>query len=55
MDDKKKIHIKTFSEFFENRKENEPEKTEKKVDWDARKTNGSRQLTTFIIQLTILL
>lgn len=37
INDKKNKHIKTFSEFFENRKKNEPKKSEK-VDWEARKT-----------------
>lgn len=38
MDEKKKRHIKTFSEFLADRKNNEPEMSEKKVDWEARKT-----------------
>jgi hypothetical protein len=38
INDKKNKHIKTFSEFFENRKNDEPKKSEKKVDWEARKT-----------------
>jgi len=37
INDKKNKHIKTFSEFFENRKKNEPKKSEK-VDWEVRKT-----------------
>ena len=38
MDDKKKKHIKTFSEFLADRKKSEPEKIENKVDWYERKT-----------------
>jgi len=38
MDEKRKRHVKTFSEFLADRKNNEPEMSEKKVDWEARKT-----------------
>ena len=38
MDGKKKKHVKTFSEFLADRKNNEPEIPEKKVDWEERKT-----------------
>lgn len=44
MDDKNKKHIKTFSEFLADRKKNEPEKTEKKVDWEARKAQWLKSI-----------
>lgn len=44
MDEKKKNHIKTFKEFLEDRKKNEPEKEVKKVDWENRKTKWLKSL-----------
>lgn len=44
MEDKKKKHIKTISEFLADRKKNEPKKTEKKVDWDKRKTRWLKSI-----------
>lgn len=37
MYEKSKKHIKTFKEFFEDRKKNKSDKEEKIIDWDERK------------------